>query len=284
MSWISVQTAEEFAKDWAPALRENESLHCLAWAAIARSSKTDATPPPLCFFSHKREHSLEAYAILFVQKKELVLSEMTPAQAVELLPLIEQVPLDVEELEGPVEAVTSLAEAWSRSSGRSHRTIMRQALHEVRDIEHPGTEGGHQRPATREHQETVHRYLRGFVTDCFPQDNWSDEQITARAERLLDAKKGYLWVDASGTVVSMAALVRESPNTASISLVYTPPEHRRRGHAARVVAALSQNQLDAGKSACNLHTDLANPTSNSVYYRIGYRVIQKLVRVRLLQN
>ena len=284
MSWTGVPTAEEFAKDWAPVLSENESLHCLAWAAIARSSKAAEPPSKFRFFSLKGEHSPEAYAVLFAQKKELVLSDMTAAQAVELLPLIEQVPLDVEELEGPVEAVTALAEAWSRSSSRSHSTVMHQALHEVHDIEHPDTEGGHLRPATREQQETVHRYLRGFVTDCFPKDNWSGEKIATRAERLLKERKGYLWLDASGEPVSMAAIVRESPNTASISLVYTPPKHRRRGHAARVVAALSQAQLDAGKSACNLHTDLANPTSNSVYYRIGYRVIQKLVRVRLLRS
>ena len=80
----------------------------------------------------------------------------------------------------------------------------------------------------------------------------------------------------------MAAIVRESPNTTSISLVYTPPKQRGRGHAARVVAALSQAQLESGKIACNLHTDLDNPTSNGVYIRLGYDVIQHRVQVRLV--
>ena len=111
MTWTSCQSAEEFAETWSPILKENESLHCLAWAAIARSSKTAENSPPFRFFSLKSEHSPGAYAILFAQKKELVLSDMTAAQAVELLPMIEQVPLDVEELEGPVEAVNALAEA-----------------------------------------------------------------------------------------------------------------------------------------------------------------------------
>ena len=53
--------------------------------------------------------------------------------------------------------------------------------------------------------------------------------------------------------------------------VYTPPEHRRRGYGAAVTAAASQHALDAGAVQVVLFTDLANPTSNSVYQRIGYR-------------
>ena len=56
---------------------------------------------------------------------------------------------------------------------------------------------------------------------------------------------------------------------------------RRNGYAAQLVAALSQAQLDRGKSACNLHTDLDNPTSNAIYRGIGYRLIARSLRVRL---
>ena len=82
----------------------------------------------------------------------------------------------------------------------------------------------------------------------------------------------------------MAAIVRESPLTSSISGVYTPPAYRGLGHAARVVANLSQAQLDAGKSACNLFTDLDNATSNAIYTRIGYTQIGQCLRIRLLAS
>ena len=36
---------------------------------------------------------------------------------------------------------------------------------------------------------------------------------------------------------------------------------------------LSQQMLDAGWEFCVLFTDLANPTSNSVYQKIGYRPV-----------
>ena len=39
------------------------------------------------------------------------------------------------------------------------------------------------------------------------------------------------------------------------------------------VAALSQHLLDSGWSVCSLTTDLANPVSNHIYQRIGYRPV-----------
>jgi hypothetical protein len=37
--------------------------------------------------------------------------------------------------------------------------------------------------------------------------------------------------------------------------------------------ALSQRLLESGRKWCALFTDLANPTSNSIYQRIGYRPV-----------
>jgi predicted GNAT family acetyltransferase len=46
-----------------------------------------------------------------------------------------------------------------------------------------------------------------------------------------------------------------------------------------VTAELSQRQLDGGRSFCFLYTDLANPTSNAIYERIGYRRIAEAAEV-----
>jgi GNAT superfamily N-acetyltransferase len=55
--------------------------------------------------------------------------------------------------------------------------------------------------------------------------------------------------------------------------VYTPPELRRQGFATAYVARLSKELLDEGFAFCVLFTDLANPTSNSIYARIGYQAV-----------
>jgi uncharacterized protein len=48
---------------------------------------------------------------------------------------------------------------------------------------------------------------------------------------------------------------------------------RNRGYAASCVATLTKLMLDSGKKFCCLYTDLANPTSNSIYQKIGYQPI-----------
>ena len=55
--------------------------------------------------------------------------------------------------------------------------------------------------------------------------------------------------------------------------VYTPPDGRRRGYAEAVTAAVTARALARGRRFCFLFTDLANPTSNGIYRRIGYRPV-----------
>ena len=64
-----------------------------------------------------------------------------------------------------------------------------------------------------------------------------------------------------------------TPNGARIGPIYTPPDQRRRGYGSALTADLTQLQLDRGRRFCFLFTDLANPTSNSIYQQIGYRPV-----------
>ena len=67
----------------------------------------------------------------------------------------------------------------------------------------------------------------------------------------------------------MAGYGARSPNGIRIGPGYTPSELRTRGYATALVAALSQYLLSSGHRFCFLYTDLANPTSNSIYQRVG---------------
>jgi predicted GNAT family acetyltransferase len=87
-----------------------------------------------------------------------------------------------------------------------------------------------------------------------------------------------LWED-EGVPVSLAGLTRPARGTVRVGPVYTPPGHRRRGYGAAVTAAASRAALDGGAAAVVLFTDLANPTSNFLYQRLGYRHIEDRVVV-----
>lgn len=58
-----------------------------------------------------------------------------------------------------------------------------------------------------------------------------------------------------------------------VNAVYTPPHYRGKGYATSCVASLSQHLLNSGYKFCSLFTDLANPVSNSIYMKIGYRPV-----------
>jgi predicted GNAT family acetyltransferase len=89
---------------------------------------------------------------------------------------------------------------------------------------------------------------------------------------MIDRRVILLW-ERDGVGVSCANIARRTPHGAAVAFVYTPPEHRSRGYATSCVAELTQRQLDAGAAFCCLYTDLANPTSNAIYARIGYRPV-----------
>ncbi len=91
----------------------------------------------------------------------------------------------------------------------------------------------------------------------------------------------FLW-DTDHGPVSMTGTQGRTPSGIRVSAVYTPPDHRRRGYAGNLVAAVSQAQLDAGRAECYIYTDLANPTSNHVYTELGYEPVADVVHIAVV--
>ena len=208
---------------------------------------------------------------------------MSHSQAQDLVPFLIQQAVPIGTIEGPWEAAEEFSRRWSISTQSSADTQMDQGLYELTTVEMPASEGGCLIQVQEEHRSILHSFVMGFLS-IFPSDAMTPRAVDQRVGRFIDEKRAYLWQQEDQTFVSMAAIVRETPHTSSISWVYTPPQYRRKGHAAQAVANLSKAQLDAGKHACNLHTDLNNPTSNSVYRGIGFKMIARSLRISMSQQ
>jgi GNAT superfamily N-acetyltransferase len=85
-----------------------------------------------------------------------------------------------------------------------------------------------------------------------------------------------LW-QAGSAPVSLAAVSRLVAGMVRVGPVYTPPPLRGHGYASAVTAAVSAAARAAGAAEVLLFTDLANPVSNSIYQRIGYRPVEDRV-------
>jgi predicted GNAT family acetyltransferase len=89
----------------------------------------------------------------------------------------------------------------------------------------------------------------------------------------------WLW-ERDGEPVSLAGYTGPTLTGTRVGPVFTPAEHRRHGYASALVAELSAFLLDRGHRACFLYTDLANPTSNAIYERIGYERVAEAAEIR----
>ncbi|MEU5475584.1 GNAT family N-acetyltransferase [Streptomyces lydicus] len=101
----------------------------------------------------------------------------------------------------------------------------------------------------------------------------SQRPVTPALDDRIADGRCLLW-EAGGRPVSMAGITRTLVGTARVAPVYTPPELRGRGYAGAVTAAVSQAAKDSGAQEVLLFTDLANPTSNALYRRLGYRPVE----------
>ncbi|WP_067651571.1 GNAT family N-acetyltransferase [Nocardia harenae] len=94
--------------------------------------------------------------------------------------------------------------------------------------------------------------------------------------------KGRLWFwEHDGQPVHLTGTNPPVAGVGRIGPVYTPPEQRGRGWASAAVAEASRLLAATGAGVC-LFTDLANPTSNKIYRRIGYRPVTDMAELVLV--
>jgi GNAT superfamily N-acetyltransferase len=175
---------------------------------------------------------------------------------------------------GPCEQAEAFADHWCRSNGGRWRARMRLRVHVLTKVEPvAGDVPGTLRVAQDTELALLCDWLQGFAEDA----NAPGGDPAAVAADMLRTKRVYFW-DHDGPR-SVVAAARDTPTGICVNAVYTPREHRRHGYATAAVAALSRQLLEAGKAFCCLYTDLANPTSNAIYRRIGYEPIRDDVEI-----
>ncbi|WAH37160.1 GNAT family N-acetyltransferase [Alicyclobacillus dauci] len=169
----------------------------------------------------------------------------------------------------PQQVAGAFADTWKAQTGVTLMQGMHMRLYQLRSVDHPGRTPGHLRLASESDTLLIARWYLEFDKEA------TNEQLSvADAERIAETKIGnretFIWED-GGEAVTMVAKTRPTKQGIVLNAVYTPPVHRRRGYATGCVAAVSQRLLDEGYAFCSLFTDLTNPTSNSIYMKIGYK-------------
>ena len=163
-------------------------------------------------------------------------------------------------------ACEAFARVWRAATGRGYarRAHLRQhMLTAVADV--PTAPGAPCRSAESDIGWLVEAQI-AFVAEAGVPD--SPEQIRVRVPKRVARGDYRIWND--GGPVAYAGFNDAAPDFARIAPVYTFPAHRGRGYATALVAALARELLAGGKARLFLTTDVANPTSNAIYARIGF--------------
>lgn len=162
----------------------------------------------------------------------------------------------------------AFAEAWQRHTGATPSVRVRLCLHRLGTLVPPEPfPAGRGRAVGEGDLEQLMRLCRGFAADV-------GEAVTIDADswdRTRFADKRYtFWEAPDGTPVSMAGANPMVAGLVQVDPVYTPAPLRGRGYAGAVTAEVSRAALAAGAEDVVLFTDVANPTSNALYRRLGY--------------
>jgi len=170
-------------------------------------------------------------------------------------------------VDGPAGAADAFAAAWSQRAGLAIRVHGHSRVYRL--TESPQAEtgpAGRFRRAAAADRALLVSWLRAFGTEV--------GELTGSPEAAADDLLGYggaaFW-EAAGYPVAMATVTRPVARTVRISMVYTPPEHRRNGYAAAVMLAVSRAALAGQEREVVLITDENRPQRLAA--RVGYELI-----------
>ena len=255
-------------------LENDEAINNLMLGIALRLQKDPAYCSAVEFVTLSDERGLVLAGLMTVPEKLVlyspagVCSEAITQLATSLLEKNIQIPGVV----GPKKLSEKFATAWAERTNCAVDLDMHMRVYELREVNQSLIGEGHLRSIGEQDLEFLIEGIEEFMKDASLDASPDHEKCAELARRRLSDQSAFLW-EHNGEAVSMAAKSRPTRHGVTINLVYTPQELRGRGYATSCVAALSQKLLDAGYQFCSLFTDLANPTSNSIYQKIGYQSI-----------
>ncbi|WP_033321961.1 GNAT family N-acetyltransferase [Streptomyces yerevanensis] len=273
--WHLTRDLEVFLDRAGSFLRSEPALHTVQLTvtdALGRSgSATFGPEPPHFAWLTDRDGAVRATA-LRTPPHPLNLTATTTEAADALAARLLETGHPLPGVNGLADTAAAFATAWERRTGATAQLTTNQRLYRLGTLTPPEpAPPGRARLATGDDQGLVARWHAEFGAATGQKanrdpDRWAEGRI---------AHGGItFWETPDGTPVAMAGAIPKVAGQIRVAPVYTPPALRGRGYASAATAAVSRAALSAGADEVLLFTDLANPTSNALYQRIGYRPVR----------
>jgi len=280
MAWQLTDSLDEFERVAAPHLLADPVRQTVPLTVLAslrhRGPSAFGNSPPI-FGWHRRDDGTVDGALLQTPPYPLLLADVPAGSVADLLRLLEA--------ERGLPAAVNLDTAseklflatWAAATGGSGSARMRQRLFRLEALiaPDPGPPGV-ARVAGPGDTDLLVGWYDAFAREA---QTPAEDNHRAVADRL--SHGGLTLWEIAGQPVAMGGRNRIVAGVARVGPIYTPAEHRRRGYGAAVTTAVTLAAQAAGATDVVLFTDLANPTSNAIYQRLGYRPVEDRVLLEL---
>jgi predicted GNAT family acetyltransferase len=192
--------------------------------------------------------------------------------------LVEEITKRNEKLPGVLsfkEAADKFAELWCEQNSLKPNLLRKERIYKLEEVSKDTIGTKKFSVASKTHQITVLKWagemLKEALVDATEED--IEQTVNQLKEEFEENKSKMFLLFDNNEPVSMVRKSGKTPNGNFVNFVYTPPSLRRKGYATECVAKLSKQLIEEGNKYCFLFTDLSNPTSNSIYQKIGYRPV-----------
>ncbi|MDX3236973.1 GNAT family N-acetyltransferase [Streptomyces sp. ME03-5709C] len=270
MTWFTTDKPEVFRSEAGAFVASRPDLHTMLLSGldtIEHLASAGKAPPSVLGWWRDRDGAATSAAFVWTPPHLLAATTLSRPAAQQLAGLLSSPAHPFTQLLSDDASVSAFSDAWEKADGSVPKSGPRLRLHRLEHLVRPDpAPPGAPRSATEGDRRLLHDWCARFVAEAGSLGADLDAFVNERM-----SKGGWRLWTVDGEPVAMAAMTSPVAGTARLTPVYTLPEHRGRGYGAAVTAAVSQAARDAGAEHVLLFTDLANPMSNSVYQRIGYR-------------
>lgn len=259
--------ASKFLSIAEPFLLKDEAMHCLGLGIISGLGQSEGHENAL--LAVHDEESTVGIAWM-TPPYPLGLSLMPLAAVKALVDYLDPLAPKVSGVVGPKDVAKEFCDIFTERHRCSIQSKMEQRIFQAKYIQCPFAVTGFMRVVQEGELDLLSEWIYHYAVDCkLPADR---NEARKTAELSVKLQNRYFWI-VDDQPVAMANFSGKTPNGIRVSGVYTPPKFRRKGYASALVAGLSQKLLNEGSEFCFLYTDLANPTSNNIYQKIGYEPV-----------
>ncbi|MFF5886175.1 GNAT family N-acetyltransferase [Streptomyces sp. NPDC012589] len=210
-------------------------------------------------------------AFLRTPPHRLQLTELSAEEADALAAHLLDLGRELPGVQGERATAAAFAQCWARRTGTSATVGERQRLYRLGELTVPQpVPPGRPRVAGPADRAQLARWYVDFCKELGEAhlqdpDGWAEARVAGG--------QATFWETPDGTPVAMACRSPIVAGQSRVVGVYTPPPLRGRGYAGAATAEVSRAVAADGAQEVLLFTDLANPTSNALYQRIGYRPV-----------